>query len=337
MLKHSLPAFVIFALTGFGCGSNTDAKAEVQIDSAKAGKNSAPAVIDTAKYNRLLKENANGDTSGRWPAKAAYPQAGAILPFHRVVSYYGNLYSKKMGVLGEYPEDQMLAKLQGELKKWAKADTTIPVMPALHYIAVTAQGAEGKDGKYRMRMPGKQIDMVLAIAKKINAIVFLDVQVGLSNLKDELPLLEKYLSMPNVHLGIDPEFSMKEGSTPGKRIGTFDAADINYASGLLADIVRKNHLTPKILVVHRFVRNMVKDYKSILTRPEVQFVMDMDGWGPKAKKIDTYKSWVAREPVQFTGFKIFYHNDTEKSGAKLEMQPQDVLALKPRPIYIQYQ
>ena len=37
-----------------------------------------------------------------WPVKAPYPLAGAILPFKRVVAYYGNLYSKKMGALGEY-------------------------------------------------------------------------------------------------------------------------------------------------------------------------------------------------------------------------------------------
>jgi hypothetical protein len=39
-------------------------------------------------------------------------------------------------------------------------------------------------------MPFKQIDSVLAIAKKINALVFLDVQVALSNIQAELPLLE---------------------------------------------------------------------------------------------------------------------------------------------------
>src|SRR3989344_1799803 len=31
-----------------------------------------------------------------WPVKAVYPNAGAILPFNRIIAYYGNLYSKKM-------------------------------------------------------------------------------------------------------------------------------------------------------------------------------------------------------------------------------------------------
>jgi hypothetical protein len=55
-----------------------------------------------------------------------------------------------------------------------------------------------------------------------------------------------------VHLGIDPEFSMKSEILPGKQIGTFDAKDINYASKYLSKLVKKYQLSPKILVVHRF-------------------------------------------------------------------------------------
>src|SRR5579871_4391024 len=74
--------------------------------------------VDTALYNKLIKRLANGDSSGRWPVKTVYPNPGAILPFKRIIAYYGNLYSKRMGVLGEYPPDQMLGMLKGELKKW---------------------------------------------------------------------------------------------------------------------------------------------------------------------------------------------------------------------------
>ena len=41
-----------------------------------------------------------------------------------------------------------------------------------------------------------------------------------------MPALEQYLKLPNVHLGIDPEFSMKGGQKPGSVIGFFDAGDI---------------------------------------------------------------------------------------------------------------
>ena len=271
-----------------------------------------------------------------WPVKTVYPLAGAILPFKRVVAYYGNLYSTKMGVLGEYPEAEMLERLQKEVKKWETADPSTPVLPALHYIAVTAQGSGGNDGKYRFQMPDKEIDKVLAIAKKINAIVFLDLQVGQSNLESEIPVFEKYLKMENVHLGIDPEFSMKTGKKPGTIIGTFSATDVNFAINHLSKIVKENNLTPKILVVHRFTENMLTDYKNIKPTPEVQVVMDMDGWGFAAKKINTYNSVVAPEPIQFTGFKLFYKNDIKDPGTSL-LTPDELLKLNPRPIYIQYQ
>ncbi len=306
-------------------------------DKSVAATKEAPVAIDTAVYNQKMIKLTNGDSSGRWPAKTPYPLAGAILPFKRVVAFYGNLYSKNMGILGELPEDEMLKKLQGEAKQWEAADPETPVQPALHYIAVTAQQSPGAGNKYRLRMPAAQIDKVLAMATKINAIVFLDVQVGLSNLESEIPALENYLKMPNVHLGIDPEFSMKTGKAPGKVVGTFDAADINYTINYLAKLVKDNNLPPKILIVHRFTGPMVTNATDIKPTPEVQVVMDMDGWGESERKVGTYKRYIYPYPVQFTGFKLFYKNDTKKVNRAEIMQPAQVLKLKPQPVYIQYQ
>lgn len=272
-----------------------------------------------------------------WPVTdAPYPRDGAILPFKRVIAYYGNLYSKKMGVLGEYPEEEMLARLDAEVAKWNEADPGTPAVPALHYIAVVAQGSAGADGKYRARMPSTEIDKVLAIAEKRDALVFLDVQVGFSTIQSELPLLEKYLKLPQVHFAMDPEFSMKGEHRPGKVVGTYDAADVNFAAEYLAKIVRDNDLPPKILVVHRYTQKMLTNYQSIKPLPEVQIVIHMDGWGPKSKKKGTYEQFVYKEPVQFTGFKLFYKNDLWDPGTVL-YSPAELLKLRPKPVYIQYQ
>ncbi len=296
-----------------------------------------PAGIDTIAYNKRLKALANGDTTGRWPVKRQpYPIKGAILPFKRIVAYYGNLYSKRMGILGEYPPKEVWRRLNAELKAWEKADPSTPVQPAIHYIAVVAQGAPLKGGKYRTRMPEVQIDSALSIARMGNAIVFLDVQVALSNLREEVPLLEKYLKMPHVHLAIDPEFSMKDGSRPGTKIGTYDASDINYCSDYLARLVRENNLPPKVFIVHRFTQRMVTNYKKIALHPEVQVVINMDGWGAPVLKYDSYHDYIYREPVQFTGFKLFYKNDLKRPPHRM-LTPPELMKLKPQPIYIQYQ
>lgn len=273
-----------------------------------------------------------------WPVKTVYPNAGALLPFNRIIAYYGNLYSRKMGVLGQYDEAEMIAHLNAEVKKWELADPSTPVVPALHYIAVVAQGSAGADGKYRARMPDKEIDKVLKIAEKIpNGVVFLDIQVGLSDLQSEVPKFEKYLKLPNVHLGIDPEFAMqKSGKQPGKVVGTLDANDINFTAEYLAKLVKENNLTPKILIVHRYTEKMVTNYKLIKPLPEVQVLMHMDGWGGKEHKKSTYDSYVRKQPVQFTGFKLFYKNDIWEKGTVM-FEPSELLKLSPQPSYIQYQ
>lgn len=293
-------------------------------------------VLDTVLYHERLQHVVNGDTSGKWPVNEPLPLPGAIFPFKRILAYYGNFYSTRMGILGEFGEEEVLRRLQEEVKNWQKADSTIEVVPALHYIAVTAQQEPGKGGFYRLRMPFSQIEKTIKMAEKINALVFIDIQVGLSTLQNEIPEFEQFLKLPHVHLGIDPEFSMKGGQKPGTVIGTFDAADINYATQYLADIVKKYDLPPKVLVVHRFTQRMVTNYKNIKLHPEVQIVMDMDGWGAKARKITTYKSFIHKEPVQYTGFKLFYKNDFREPGSRI-MTPEEVLSLKPQPVYIQYQ
>lgn len=316
-----------------------------EVDAKEKKEEKKVATLDKKAYDAKMLYLAHVDptatstaTSSRlWPVTdTPYPLAGALLPFNRIVAYYGNFYSKGMGVLGEYPKEEMLAKLRAEKAAWEAADPETPVVLAIDYIDVTAQGSAGKDGKYRLRMPDSQIDYALELANEVNGIVILDIQVGFSTLQEELPLLETYLSMPNVHLAIDPEFSMKGSEPPGHVIGTFSSADINYAATYLQSLVQKNNLPPKVLIVHRFTQNMMTGYQNIQPLPEVQVVIDMDGWGFGAKKINTYNTVVYPEPVQFTGFKLFYKNDLKAPSTRM-LTPAEILELTPSPSFIQYQ
>ena len=263
---------------------------------------------------------------------------GAILPGHRIVAFYGNIRAKGMGILGREPKDQMFRKFDQVLKQWQEAEPALPIQAALHNVTITAQGAAGKDGKYRLMNSKATIEEVVSWAKEHNCILFLDVQVGLSDLEHELPKLEQYLRNPIVHLGIDPEFAMAtKGVRPGKKIGTYDAQDVNYAVQFLARIVSENKIPPKVLTVHRFTQGMLTNYKNIKLDPRVQIVMHMDGWGNPTLKKDSYKAYIEKQPVQYTGFKLFYEYDIKPKGSHL-MTPKEVLAsLTPKPSYIQYQ
>ena len=44
---------------------------------------------------------------------------------------------------------------------------------------------------------------------------------------------------------------------------------------------------------------------------------------------------MVKEPVQLTGFKLFYHNDAKKGNPL--MSAADLLKLEPKPLYIRYQ
>ncbi len=273
-----------------------------------------------------------------WPVRGAATADGAILPNKRVIAFYGNPLSRRMGILGEIPPKQMLAKLDTVVMEWQEADPETPVQPALHYIAVVAQAGPGRDGKYRLRMDSAKIEEIYGWARERDALLFLDIQAGYSTVAEELPKLRRFLERPNVHLGIDPEFYMhngREGVPPGKKIGTLSAKEINHAIGELSRLVAEKKLPPKILVIHRFTRPMVRGYKEIVLDTNVQVVMHMDGWGGPWLKFDSYKDYVAGEPVQYTGFKLFYKNDTKK-GDKL-LTAKELVQLKPRPVYIQYQ
>ncbi|MGN6392132.1 MAG: hypothetical protein ACTHM9_07790 [Gemmatimonadales bacterium] len=269
--------------------------------------------------------------SARWPVKGPALLPGSLLPENRIIAFYGNPKSSRMGILGELPPSEMLPKLERTAHEWAKADPGRKTLPALHLIATVAQGAPGAAGKYRLRHSDQLIEQVLGWAEERGWLVFLDVQIGHSTVPDELPHLVKYLERPYVHLALDPEFAMKLGGVPGRRIGTLDAEDVNYAVRLLAGIVDREKVPPKVLVVHRFTQRMLTNHDKIQLDARVQVVVDMDGFGAPYLKEDAYKFFIVPEPVQYTGFKLFFKND------KPMMTPSQVLKLWPVPSYIQYQ
>jgi hypothetical protein len=312
-------------------GRGPDSAILIQIATQPKSRTIADSISLVAAIRKGLKNPG-------WPVQGPEPLPGSILPQKRIVAFYGNPLSKKMGILGEIPYDQMLAKFDTVVGWWKAADPSTPVQPALHLIVSVAQGSPGKDSMYRQRSDPDLIEKIYGFAKQKNAITILDIQTGKSTLQQEIPVLLPFLQRPDVHLGVDPEFNMhhnREGRIPGGKIGAMDAADINYAIDQLAQLVTKYHLPPKVLIVHRFTQNMLQNASKIKLDPRVQVVINMDGWGQPWLKFDTYATCEASEPVQFTGFKLFFHNDTRK-GDKL-LAPIEVLALRPRPLYIQYQ
>lgn len=324
-------------------------------DSASAARDSAPPKPRVRGPRPFVLSPAD---SARWPVPAPEPLPGSILPEHRIVAYYGNPRSTRMGIMGQISPDSMLPRLEQVARRWAEADPGRQVMPALHLIATVAQPIPGAGKKYRLRMGDSLINMVASWAEERGWILFLDVQTGHSTVEAELPPLLPYLQRPYVHLALDPEFAMRGGGIPGKRVGTLDAADVNHAIEVLGGLVTQHKLPPKVLVVHRFTRRMLTNTDSIRLDPRVQVVIQMDGFGAPYHKQEAYRLWISPYPVQYTGFKLFYKNDRDPRARAPDYQPscdrvtfelvgcgddglmtpeQVISGVYPVPLYVQYQ
>ena len=181
-------------------------------DSTRSRRRAVPTAAAQQKRGLF---NISPSDSARWPVKTPAPLPGSIIPEHRIVAFYGNPLSKRMGILGEIAPDEMLARLEKVAAEWAAADSGQKVLPALHLIATVAQGYPGPARKYRLQMPDSVIRRVAGWAEDRGWLLFLDIQVGVSNVEDELQVLVPYLRQPFIHLALDPEFAMKDGKRPG--------------------------------------------------------------------------------------------------------------------------
>jgi len=258
-------------------------------------------------------------------------EPGAILPANRVLTYYGHPHDPNMGILGEYPKEELLALLRAEAADYEAADPSRPVIPAFEVIATVAQGWPAQDGQYLLDTDVETLTEYADFAEANGILLLLDLQIGRNTVPDEIEKVRPLLERPHVHLALDPEFAIAEGQTPGEHIGSLDAQAITYAQRTLAQMANDLGLPPKILVVHQFREDMIGNKPALRPMPGVQLVIDADGYGAPELKTAIYNILVRDEPVEFAGIKLFYKQDVPL------MTPAEILGLTPSPDVIIYQ
>src|SRR5690606_10671628 len=142
-----------------------------------------------------------------------------------------------------------------------------------------------------------------------NMLLFLDLQIGHSTIRDQIALVWHWLQYPHVHVAIDPEYATGPSHAPGTVIGGVDGNHVNIAIEMLSELVLQNNLPPKVLVVHQFETDMIFNKEVIKPLPGVDFVLHMDGWGGVEAKVGNYHHFVQGQLIQYGGFKIFYRQD----------------------------
>ncbi len=265
------------------------------------------------------------------PAKPPeLPRGGRrLFPRYRVVAFYGAPQNEELGALGIGSPAQAGRKLERQAKPYSRRGR--PVLPAFELISTIVHPSPGKDGDFSERQKAPVINRYLREARRRKALLILDIQPGRSSFLREAQALRRWLEQPDVSLALDPEWSMREGEIPGQSIGSTDARAVNEVSAYLASIVRRRNLPEKLLLVHRFTKDMVKGERSLRRRPGVALTVNVDGFGNQAEKKAKYTEFTRGKRKLHNGFKLFYREDTDL------MSPRQTLRLRPRPDIVEYE
>src|SRR6476646_153767 len=253
------------------------------------------------------------------------PRGGRrIFPDYRVVAYYGAPQDPQLGELGIGTPAQAGRKLLRQAAPYGRK--TRPVLTAMELISTVAANAPGPDALYRTQQTPAVINRYLHAARKIKALLILDIQPGHADFLSEAQRLAPWLGQPDVGIALDPEWHTP-GAVPGSQIGSVTADEINQVSDYVAKIVRANHLPEKLFLVHQFTDGMIQNKPQVLPRSGLAMAFNVDGFGDRPNKLSKYHAFTAetRGGPFADGYKLFYHEDTNL------MTPDDVMALQPRP------
>jgi hypothetical protein len=251
-----------------------------------------------------------------------------LFPGHRVVAFYGAPNAPGLGVLGAGSPDDVWPQLRRQAKPYTTHKND--AVPAYELITFIATGSRGNQGNFSSRLPDQVISRYARAAKRHHALLILDIQPGRGNFLPDARTLAPWLRLPYVELAIDPEWKLYGGEMPLSRIGHTRARVVNRVSRWLNHLTRVNGLPQKMLLVHEFTDDMVRNKERVVERKHVATVFNVDGFGSRGAKIGKYREFAAETDFPL-GFKVFYDADIGM------MAPRDVLRLRPRPVIVEYE
>jgi hypothetical protein len=262
------------------------------------------------------------------------PGGGQVmLPGRRLVAMYGYPGSAGLGVLGEQPLPQAIARAKKLAAPYQPLSGKTPVVPTFELIATVAQANPGAGGDYSFEAPVSLLRPWVEAAGKAGMYVVLDLQPGRANFLDQAKLYAPLLKLPHVGLALDPEWRITDSQLPLQQIGSASAAEINSVYRWLADLTAANSLPQKLFVIHEFRLSMVGNDEPLQhDRDQVQLLVHMDGQGPTGTKDATWGAVVGNAPegVPF-GWKNFFDEDSPM------LTPAQTMTRKPTPSMISYQ
>lgn len=283
---------------------------------------------DTAAADRLLVMSTMAQRAPELPGGGV-----SLFPHRRMVALYGHPGAGVLGLLGEQGIEGSITRVNGYVEKYAPL-VTEPVIPSWEIIASVATGGAGPDGNYSKVWEPEKFRPWVDAAKEAGIYVVLDLQPGRSDFLTQAKEYEELLVEPHVGLALDPEWRLGPNEKHLRRIGHVEAAEINAVSDWLAALVREHNLPQKVLTLHQFQLQMIRDRDQVRTdHPELAVVLHADGQGPQGAKQETWRVLKADLPEgMWLGWKNFYDEDSPM------LTPEQTIArVEPTPWFISYQ
>jgi hypothetical protein len=261
------------------------------------------------------------------------PEPVALLETHTLFTVYGRGFdiAPILGRLGTYKDFSSLeSNTHDQIEEITSVNRGKAVATGIELIYGMAVPCRGtRNCLDYLDEKANIVERYIRPAEERGWEVILETQLGRSDpIAQVRHMIDRgYLDYDNVHVAIDPEFHVYPGrELPGTPVGTVEATEINEVQATLDDLVRREHLgMKKILIVHQFgdvafhdgVPNMIRDKTTLKTFPNVELVIDADGLGTPLVKIAKYNRITSNEAysfIQFRGIKIFYRSPLEQNG-----------------------
>lgn len=248
----------------------------------------------------------------------------------RIIALYGAPGYRGLGALGQQDLEATIERARALAAGYA--DPEMEAVAGLDLIVTVASAEAGPRGDYSRRLSIEQIRPFVDRAGEEGFIVFLDLQPGRTSFLAQAQEYEELLMLPHVGLALDPEWRLGPNDVHLRRIGSVEADEVQAVIDWLAALVRRELLPQKVLVLHQFTLDMLRDRDTIEVPPELVGVIHVDGQGSLPAKYRTYAVMSeGAEDRWLWGWKNFLQIDRPLAT------PEQVLELDPVARVITYQ
>lgn len=255
-----------------------------------------------------------------------------LFPSYRLAAIYGTPNDPALGVLGEQPVIESVARakqLAADYQPFSKEK----VLPCFEIITTVASAEPTENNDYSRDVDPVVLKEWIMTAQKNGVYVVLDLQPGRSDFMTQALTYAELLKQPNVGLALDPEWRLAPNQVPLEQIGTVDVSEINKVSAWLSELTAKNKLPQKLFLIHQFRLDMITNRAALdTTHKNLAYVIQMDGNGDQGQKQDTWNYITADAPLNTSfAWKNFYDEDTPT------LSPQETMQKVPTPRLVSYQ